>query len=244
MSSRERVPTEVLRGQAPRTRRRPPWGLMLGLALLLVLVAWLPEASALGYALRPLEPGVVAAAAGPTGAPPTSADAAELAELADEAAELEKEIAELTPRGSYIVIDRGNNRLWVRNDEGVVHEAVVSTGSGAILQEAGGQQRRWTFDTPGGRLRVLGKRANPVWVKPDWAFLEEGQAPPRQLSERMEKGTLGEWALDLGDGYMIHGTLYERLLGRSLTHGCIRVGRDDLRVVVGAARAGTPVFIF
>jgi L,D-transpeptidase YbiS len=132
----------------------------------------------------------------------------------------------------------------VRNREGVAHEAVVSTGSGAILQEAAGQQRRWTFDTPGGRLKVLGKRANPVWVKPDWAFLEEGQEPPAALNERVEKGTLGEWALDLGDGYMIHGTLYERLLGRSLTHGCIRVGRDDLRLVARAAQAGTPVFIF
>ncbi len=55
---------------------------------------------------------------------------------------------------------------------------------------------------------------------------------------------LGEWALDLGDGYMIHGTLYERLLGRNITHGCVRVGRDDLRVVAEAAVPGTQVFIY
>jgi len=102
----------------------------------------------------------------------------------------------------------------------------------------------WTFDTPPGRFQVLSERRNPVWTKPDWAFLEEGQEPPESFADRREKGSLGEWALDLGDGYMIHGTLYERLLGRSLTHGCIRVGRDDLRVVANAASPGTPVYIF
>jgi L,D-transpeptidase YbiS len=43
---------------------------------------------------------------------------------------------------------------------------------------------------------------------------------------------------------MIHGTLYERLLGRSVSHGCIRVGRDDLRKIYRAASVGTPIFIF
>ena len=242
MSERDRERRQAFAAAPPR-RRPVPWTFLLCVALLPVLVLVLPRATALGYALRPMEPSGPAVE-GATGDPAAPAAAPELAELAREAAALEREIAALAPRGTYLVIDRGNNRLWVRNREGVVHEAVVSTGSGAILQEAAGERRRWTFDTPGGRLRVLGKRSNPVWVKPDWAFLEEGQEPPEALSERVEKGTLGEWALDLGDGYMIHGTLYERLLGRSLTHGCIRVGRDDLRLVARAAQAGTPVFIF
>ena len=224
-------------------RRRLPWALLfVGMALMPMLLGALPEATVLGYAFQPMKS--AGHAYGADGADGTYAEAPELAELAAQAAALEGELAALAPRNTYIVIDRGNNRLWLRNREGVVHEAVVSTGSGAILQEAGGQERRWTFDTPAGEHRVLGKRPNPVWVKPDWAFLEEGQDPPAQLRERFEKGTLGEWALDLGDGYMIHGTLYERLLGRSITHGCIRVGQEDLRVVEGSARPGTPVFIF
>jgi L,D-transpeptidase YbiS len=43
---------------------------------------------------------------------------------------------------------------------------------------------------------------------------------------------------------MIHGTLYERLLGRAVSHGCIRVGRDDLREVWAHANVGTQVFIY
>ena len=167
-----------------------------------------------------------------------------LEELRKEVRALDKKLAAQAPRGRYIVIDRGNNRLWVRNGAEQELEATVSTGSGTVLRESGGKERTWTFDTPPGRFKVLSERRNPVWVKPDWAFLEEGQQPPRRTSERVEVGSLGEWALDLGDGYMIHGTLYERLLGRSITHGCIRVGRDDLRVVAEAARPGTPVFIY
>jgi L,D-transpeptidase YbiS len=157
---------------------------------------------------------------------------------------LRRALSGLAPRGTYLVVDRANNRLWVRTADTVRLEAVVSTGSGTVLRETGGLARTWVFDTPAGEHRVLAERPDPVWVKPDWAFLEEGLPPPRSRHERLETGSLGEWALDLGDGYMIHGTLYERLLGRSITHGCIRVGRDDLRAVVKAARPGTPVFVF
>jgi len=56
---------------------------------------------------------------------------------------------------------------------------------------------------------------------------------------------LGEYALDLNiPGYMIHGTLYSRLLGRSVSHGCIRVGRDDLRVLWRKVPIGSTIFIF
>ena len=83
-----------------------------------------------------------------------------------------------------------------------------------------------------------------MWKKPDWAFVEEGKPIPRNPAERFEYGTLGEYALYLGQGYMIHGTLYERLLGRSVTHGCIRLGREDLRVVWKSTAIGTPVYIY
>ena len=43
---------------------------------------------------------------------------------------------------------------------------------------------------------------------------------------------------------MIHGTLYTRLLGRNVTHGCIRLGKEDLRAVWAAAPIGTPVYIY
>lgn len=230
---------------------RPRVALLTGTALLaLPILGWLTSVTVLGHAFDgvPVGPAPASGAEAPapaaTVAPaPADPDPA-LDSLRRRVAKLEAAVAGRAPRGTYVVIDRGNNRLWLRRGAEVRLEAVVSTGSGTILRESGGAQRTWTFDTPAGRFKVLNERPNPVWTKPDWAFLEEGQQPPASLAERREKGSLGEWALDLGDGYMIHGTLYERLLGRSLTHGCIRVGREDLRAVARAAAPGTPVYIF
>jgi L,D-transpeptidase YbiS len=43
---------------------------------------------------------------------------------------------------------------------------------------------------------------------------------------------------------MIHGTLYERSLGLSVTHGCVRVGAEDLEAVYKAAAVGTKVYLY
>lgn len=193
-----------------------------------------------GYAMEPVGAAEAADASGAEDGPRSPY----LDSLERVVARHEAKLRSAAPRNTYVAIDRANNRLWVRRGSEVSLEAVVSTGSGTILRESGGEGRTWTFDTPAGRFQILAERRNPVWVKPDWAFLEEGLQPPATLADRREPGSLGEWALDLGDGYMIHGTLYERLLGRSLTHGCIRVGRDDLRAVAAAVRPGTPVYIF
>jgi lipoprotein-anchoring transpeptidase ErfK/SrfK len=211
--------------------------------LALALLAGIGTAVALSFSLAPVAVAAPVADSVAEPADPAPADPA-LEPLREEVAQLEARLAAKMPRRTYIVIDRYNNRLWLRKGSEIKLEAVVSTGSGTILKESGGKERTWTFDTPPGRFEVLSERKNPIWTKPDWAFLEEGQEPPESYSERREKGSLGEWALDLGDGYMIHGTLYERLLGRNITHGCVRVGRDDLRVVAEAAVPGTQVFIF
>jgi len=153
------------------------------------------------------------------------------------------ELARLAPRGTYIVIDRANNRLWLRRGESIVLDAVCSSGSGTILHAPDGT-RSWVFDTPSGIFNVISRAENPAWRKPDWAFVEEGLPVPERPEDRIEYGTLGEYALNFGDGYLIHGTLYERLLGRSVTHGCIRLGRDDLRKLYAETGLGTPVYVF
>ena len=168
----------------------------------------------------------------------------EMDRLEAEARTLRKTLAQGHPRGAFLVVDRRNNRIYLRRGEELILDAPVSTGSGTELRETGGARRSWVFETPPGRFSILNERTDPVWTKPDWAFLESGEPVPRSLSARREYGTLGEYAMDLGDGYMIHGTLYERLLGRSVTHGCIRVGREALREIAARTGPGTQVFIF
>ena len=223
-----------LQHAAARVRRAPVWALAAGAGLLIAIVALLGT----GYAYVPLSAvrGVPAEAGG-------GADTAIRDRLVAEIRRLDAKLAQLAPQGVYVVVDQTQNRLYVKQGDRVLLAGVCSAGSGMVLRQEG-TNRSWVFDTPRGRFTVRSKIRNPVWRKPDWAFVEEGQPVPRDPADRLEYGSLGEYALYLGDGYMIHGTLYERLLGRSVTHGCIRLGRDDLRTVYRLVPVGAPVFIY
>ena len=166
-----------------------------------------------------------------------------LAKLQAETSSVQKKIAALGPKGVHIIIDTARNRLTLKSGKGTVREAVVSCGSGSILEEPGGK-RTWIFDTPRGEFQVKSKIVDPTWIKPDWAFIEEGKEIPKKREERYEAGVLGDYALGFGEGYFIHGTLYTRLLGRSVTHGCVRVGDKDLKAVFQAAAIGTRIYIY
>lgn len=157
---------------------------------------------------------------------------------------LAKQLSQLMPAQPYIVVDTARNHLYIKRRDRIMLDAIASTGSGTILDKPGEAKGQWIFDTPRGEFMVQSKLVNPVWVKPDWAFIEEGLAIPRSTGDRIESGVLGEYALGFGKGYFIHGTLYPRLLGKNVTHGCIRLNDDDLKSVYRLTRVGTPIIIF
>ncbi len=157
---------------------------------------------------------------------------------------LSKQLAQLTPNQPYILVDTARNRLYVKRQDEIVLDAIASTGSGTILDKPGEGNNQWVFDTPRGEFLVKSKLTNPTWIKPDWAFVEEGLAVPQNAVDRAEQGVLGDYALGFGKGYFIHGTLYTRLLGKNVTHGCIRLNDNDLKGVYKLARVGTPIMIF
>jgi L,D-transpeptidase YbiS len=167
----------------------------------------------------------------------------EIKELDARTKRAERSVSGLVPGSIFIVVDTAQNKLYLKRRDKVLHEALCSTGSGGLLKDPNGD-RQWIFETPRGSFRVIRKAEDPVWTKPDWAFVEEGKAVPSNWSERRDYDTLGDYALYLGDGYMIHGTLYQRYLGRAITHGCIRLGDDDLERVYRSAPVGTQVMIF
>jgi L,D-transpeptidase ErfK/SrfK len=173
-----------------------------------------------------------------------SRNTSSLAHLRARHAALKRQLASYAPTVAYIVVDTARNRLYVKHRETVLLDAVVSTGSGTMLDHPDQPERRWVFDTPRGAFAVQSKLVNPSWVKPDWAFLEEGRTIPANAAERVETGILGEYAFGFGNGYFIHGTLYTRMLGKNVTHGCIRLDDDDLRMVNQLADIGTPLIIF
>ncbi|MDZ7379172.1 MAG: L,D-transpeptidase [candidate division KSB1 bacterium] len=157
--------------------------------------------------------------------------------------ELRRRFKQLTPSGHYLIVDTANNRIFVKAGDRLVHEGICSTGSYVMLRA--GDQRTWVFRTPRGMFRVHSKLEAPVWRKPDWAFIEEGREPPPPMHpDRFEFGVLGEYALAFGDGYLVHGTLYKRLLGMPVTHGCVRLGDEDLRVVYHKLQEGSRIFVY
>jgi L,D-transpeptidase YbiS len=163
--------------------------------------------------------------------------------LAAENLQFEKKIDKVRPKGLFLVVDTAKNRLTVRDGDRVVREVVVSCGSGGVLEDPKGG-RKWVFDTPRGERQVKSKAKHPTWIKPDWAFIEEGEAIPKKYDDRAEEGVLGDYALGIGNGYFLHGTLYTRLLGRNVTHGCVRIGDADLEYLYKNVPLGTKVYIF
>ena len=144
---------------------------------------------------------------------------------------------------SYIVINTTDNRFFLYKNKKLIREGSCSTGSYKKLLTAEGKS--WTFKTPRGKFSIQGKRTNPAWHKPDWAFIEEGvPIPPKDSPLRWEAGVLGDYAMDLGDSYMIHGTIYKRFLGMPVTHGCVRLNDEDLEVVFNTLNVGSKVYIY
>ncbi|MEP0829518.1 MAG: L,D-transpeptidase family protein [bacterium] len=157
--------------------------------------------------------------------------------------EAKKSLARLKPAKPYIVIDTHANKVYLRNEDSILLAATASTGSGGeFIDSTTG--RKWIFDTPLGIFKVSSKIPHPWWRKPDWAFLEEGEEIPKDQSERLDPNMMGDYALGFGDGYFIHGTIYERLLGINVTHGCVRVGSEDLEKLYNRTPIGTPIYIF
>lgn len=148
----------------------------------------------------------------------------------------------------YIIIHLAENRLLVVEGDRVAWSAPVGTGTGFRLEAAG---RSWQFNTPRGVFRVQRKEKDPVWIKPDWAFIKEGQpVPPLDSPLRRQEGMLGTTAVYIGYELAIHGTDRPELVlqpdpdERRVSHGCIRMTNEDARTLYYLVEVGTPVLIY
>ena len=164
--------------------------------------------------------------------------------IESETALLRAKVAKHLKGALHLAIDAKANKLYVKKGGKLLWQADVSVGRGGMLKDAK-SGRKWEFVTPRGEFSVIGKATNPQWRKPDWAYVETGEpVPPPEDPSRMVSGELGAYVLNLGDGYLIHGTRNEELLGRPASHGCVRVGAADLEKLYQTVPAGTRVYIF
>ena len=143
----------------------------------------------------------------------------------------------------HLVLDLSVNLLYVKQGNRTLYTALASTGSGKVLSDPRNISKQWKFETPKGRFTIVNKLFNPVWVKPDWAFIEKNQPIPRERKHRFRTGVLGKYALGFGNGYYIHGAVNTFLLGFNTTHGCILINEKDLHYIFHRVPLGTSLII-
>lgn len=194
-----------------------------------------------------------------------------------------------------IVVSVQERKLLVMSGKDTLHVAPVAVPSGEVLRHGG---RRWQFSPPEGIRTIRTKKVDPVWIPPDWHYVEVARGlglevkpmsvmgtrltdgrtlvvrdsvvglvsghdstfallpvdehiifdstlfiPPIGTFNRQLPGELGRYALDLGDGYMLHGTRNRASIGTASTHGCFRLDDSDIEWLYAHIAVGTPVFV-
>ncbi len=154
-----------------------------------------------------------------------------------------------TPRGTRKVLRKEADPVWTvpewhyyerarHQDLEVVHltrDSRVDLSDGTVLVVRGDEVGRinhfgnfWPF-TPGNEIIFDGK----VFV------------PPLHTQQRRVPDALGPYKLDMGNGYLIHGThIYNaESVGRAVSHGCVRMSNEDLERLYWMVEPGTTVVI-
>jgi len=101
-----------------------------------------------------------------------SQSSTQVSTLQSEVASTEKAIEDLHDSNFVITVSTQENKVYARRNGQLVFEAVCSTGKNETLRAQG---RTMVFRTPIGRFRVKSKEENPMWVPPDWHYIEEAQ---------------------------------------------------------------------
>lgn len=99
-----------------------------------------------------------------------------------------------------VVVSLAARRLWVIASGGdTLRTAAVAVGSGKRLTLNG---RSWRFATPVAVRRVLSTERDPVWMRPDWAYVELA----REKHLKLDSVTSARaHALDGGDSLVVRG---------------------------------------
>lgn len=92
--------------------------------------------------------------------------------LQSEVASTDKVIEDTHDSAFVITVSTAENKVYARRDGQLVFEAVCSTGKNTTLYADG---RTMVFRTPIGRFRVKSKEEDPLWVPPDWHYIEEAR---------------------------------------------------------------------
>jgi hypothetical protein len=155
-----------------------------------------------------------------------------------------------TPRGRLTVQSKEKDPVWQPPDWHFVEQArkrglsvarvergsAIRTSDGGVISAEGADMvKRY----PDGRRAVLD-------ADDGREIVADGQLiiPPLGSNQRRYKGVLGTHRLNLGSGYALHGTNNPSSIGRSVSHGCIRLRNEDIAKLYEMVPVGTPIYIY
>ncbi len=155
-----------------------------------------------------------------------------------------------TPRGRLVVQEKEVDPAWVPPDWHFQEQAnkrglglarmsrgiVIPAGGGAVVAVRGSEVVK----------RYPDGREIPLEATDGREIVVNGNIliPPFGVNQRRYKGVLGTRRLVLGDGYGIHGTNAPETIGRSVSHGCVRLRNEDIEKLFDMVPVGTPVYIY
>lgn len=143
-----------------------------------------------------------------------------------------------TPIGRFRIISKEEDPTWVPPDWHFIEEA-RKEGLGVVRLQRG--------QSIGG-LYVRGKDVYRDGIPlPAGQLIVSGGAiviPPIGTRPRQFPDVLGTHRLNLGDGYALHGTQQVSQLGRSVSHGCVRLHNNDIATLYDMASVGDQVIIY
>jgi hypothetical protein len=153
-----------------------------------------------------------------------------------------------TPRGRRTVRSKSENPLWVPPDWHYAevakenHLALSRVPLKGIVKISHGKKLEVRHDQVG--IVVPDSGWVPLPLDEEVVFDDTLYMPPLGTKNRRIYGELGSFRLDLGDGYLIHGTPEESTVGDAVTHGCVRLKEDDSAWLYENVPLGTGVYIY
>ncbi|MGH7507691.1 MAG: L,D-transpeptidase [Longimicrobiales bacterium] len=155
-----------------------------------------------------------------------------------------------TPTGERTVIGKSPDPIWTPPDWHYYEKAArkgleaVHLNADSKLQLSDGSFLVVRGDQVG-RINQFGHFAT---FTPGNEIIFDGMIfiPPLSSAQRRVPDALGPYKLDMGDGYLIHGThIYNKeSIGQAVSHGCVRMRNEDVTRLYAMVEPGTKVVIF
>ncbi len=154
-----------------------------------------------------------------------------------------------TPRGKLTVKSKETSPAWVPPDWHFVEQAnkkklgLVRMKRGQVIPVSDG-----VITTRGSDVvkRHRDGSVTPLTASDGRELAAGGRIiiPPFGTNARRYKEILGTHRLNLGDGYALHGTNAPNTIGRSVSHGCVRLRNEDIETLYRMIPVGAAVYIY